>query len=293
MSDTLLARPSLEAIAPVTDTSELLSIDEQLLTAFKPFYTSLVERGVVMDSLAEEAAALERERQFFISVYGGVMSAATQHDGMVTALFDVDNTIIEVDGFAASATKDVLEGKPNIENLSIPRPAFALVVKALKQDLGDRFEVGLLTTHSQEALNKELDKPSYLKEVRDIVNPTFVISSKDLGIDDPAFERLDKAHNDNDLSVMRKSVEAIADPYLLSDTGAAEVPLGKWYDLKLPIIDAYSTAHPERTFVLIDDLPSAAAIDPSNSRVLGVWVGPQVHDYIRRSAVEQAFDGAA
>lgn len=99
--------------------------------------------------------AFKREMSFFAKVYAASMAMAEAGHEKVTLLFDVDNTLIQ-------------------PGINIPRPTFPLVIDMLGRRLGDRLEVGLLTTIKPEHLSADA---GYFKDIKRFVNADMLISA--------------------------------------------------------------------------------------------------------------------
>lgn len=257
----------------------------ELEKSFNPFWKMLVANGICEDTPEERAAALEREKSLYTKINAGIEGLAREHSGPITILSDVDEAMAEMIP-AKLATYNVL------------KPGFLLAIQAQKsKPWGNRLDVGLITSHKESRLDRELENPTYLKEL----NPEkmlFVLSSKDLARDDAEFARIDKLQNDQEglqveknMQEVLNSVRGIVDPSVIEATALGIIPLNSWFHIKLAIIDRLAQDHPERAFLTIDDLPCADVVGANNTRVRGVWVGPEIHNdvfrHARMAAVEE------
>lgn len=196
----------------------------------------------------------QREEQFALKVvFAGAIMAA-RNPGIVTLLSDVDQTI----------TED--------EEATIIRPAFPFALNALHKVLGDRLECGLLTTLPRESHPERL--PMYFKGVTAKVNPEFAISSRAAESADPGIqEALDR----QDFT----TVEEIVDPEIIKGTKEGTIK-DFWFRSKLVVLQRLVLEHPERSFILVDDLIWAGVIKEDHPRAMGVWVGEEMQNDLPR-----------
>ena len=211
--------------------------------------------------------AIDKEKRFFTKIYDAAMTMAERSDGTVTLLFDVDETIVD-----------------GPFNNPVVRPAFPAVIKELGETLGDRLEVGLLTTRRQDMLEMELEDPQFLGDVMTHVNPDFVMSSRQFEKDYPVFE--DLIHN-NDDEMKIALTEDIVDPEVIEATRNGIVPAHKWYHTKLAMVQELVNRFPDRSFVLIDDLISAGVIRDDHDRAAGVHVYDEMQNDRIHTPAEQ------
>lgn len=135
--------------------------------AFEIFWDGLPEQTAARLSDLDKQTALEHEAAFVDKVYSAVSQLAETHEGPITALFDVNETIARnTFGRDGSMTTFV-------------RPGFGVLVRALNQTFGERIDFGLLTSRAQSHLEEELTSPSYTQAIVGKINPDFVISSRD------------------------------------------------------------------------------------------------------------------
>ncbi len=210
---------------------------------------------ITKDPTLEEV--IYREKQFALNVaYAGLLMSE-RHSGIVTLLADVDQTFTENSGITI-------------------RPAFPFALNILYKELGNRLEVGLLTTNRQEGINDNL--PIYFKGVDARVNSDFVISSREMEEADP---RLQQAVDNDNYAIVRDIVE----PQVIEDTQAGELS-DIWFGTKLIILQELARQHPERSFVFVDDLIWADVIQDMHRQVRGLWVG----QYMQNDLVQKDLD---
>lgn len=213
---------------------------------------------------------LAREVRFIDKVYAATMQLAAECDGPVTVLFDVDETLVKN------------EYAENNVVTTYVRPGFGVLVEALDDALGERVDIGLLTSRAQSQLEEELASPTYTQAATSKLNPQFVMSSRD-GKLLRGHEALAGVPRYMESSSEKRALEAIqdiVDPELktvieANDFGEVlrRVDRAHWYDAKLAILQVLAGDNPERGFVLVDDLPFPAAIDPTHPQVRGVALG--------------------
>lgn len=241
--------PESETRDPIMETVQVVGFIERFYADFPEltavfddrFKENLTEywRSTVRDefdeplSPEEEAVALDkalhREMAFFAKVYSAGMAMSSHFPGKVTMLFDIDNTLRE-------------------PGADMVRPAFTLAINLLDQELGERLEVGLLTTIPLVALDTKLGGPGYLESVRSKLNTEYFICSGE---------------------------------YELG--GADASPLDGWAN-KTKIVKDLAAKHTDRAFVLVDDLKSTDEGLHDNPRVLGVAVTTEIHNDLWRQA---------
>lgn len=243
--------------------------DASLEKAFEAFWNELPEYLTGRQSDEEKRKALEREVVFVDKVYSAVTQLAETRDGPITILFDVDETLV----------KD--EYGEDDQVTTYVRPGFGVLMQAIDSTLGDRVDIGLLTSRAQSHLDEEIASPSYTQAVSGKINPDFVISSRDghLLTGHEALQDAPRSMTAGEELLSLNAIRRIIDPRLASDVEADDwsaiakrVNRGYWYDTKLAILQHLAQEHPERGFVFVDDLPFPAAIDPEHSQVRGVTV---------------------
>lgn len=205
-------------------------------------------------------AGLQRELAFTDQVFDAVSQAADQHPDLpVTLLLDVDETFVK---------KEVTIDGTMVDTV---RPAFAPLVETLRQVCDGRLSVGLLTARAQSHLDEELDAPTYLREVRELVDPAYVISARDSSL------AQDLAHSTGHFSNLpRERIMEICGPLLNPELDLQDESTIRnittsrvgWIDAKLPIIRELVDSTPERAFVYVDDAQATAVIDPNYAPTL-------------------------
>lgn len=271
-----VTRPGLEYTDPELYAA-LVADCEQFWVDRPPHYARYESEG-------DKEAFVARELAFVERVYNTTTELAETHDGPVTLLLDVDETF----------AKNEYGGKDGSEVTTYVRPALATLFKLLDNKLGDRYDVGLLTSRAHSHLAEELEtnEHGYMQHLSDRLNRDFVISSRR---GSPIFENEEleetpdgMTHGEHEIaiaalgSILRPEVaDAVRaehahyetmddkdgfDPNALSSL----VPREHWYDSKLAILAYLAEKHPDRAFVFVDDLPFPAAIDNTHPQVRGV-----------------------
>ena len=222
---------------------------------------------------AEERDELvEKETRFIDEVLTATAELAESRSGPITILFDVDDTI----------AKNVY-GEGN-EVTTYVRPGLAILIEQLEESMGDRFDVGLLTSRGESHLAKELALPTYLNAMKDKLNPEFVFSSREgssvyenEGLMDVPLQIYSGYGSNEELAL--RAIEKIIRPDMKAHGKAGDfesversVDRRHWYDAKLAILQHAADQNPDRGFVFVDDLPFPASIDPSHHQVRGVSV---------------------
>ncbi len=227
------------------------------------------------DDLEEERKkALERELGFARKVTSAATEMANRHSGPVVLLFDVDETI---------ARNEYTSGSDDF--ITYVRPAFAPTLAVLRTELGDRLEVGLLTSRGESHLDEQLENPTYLTDAMDIVNPEFVLSSQ---TDSRVFKQTiqdtdgdtyeDWDHDLKRLDHREREALAYCEDILkpeivqeVTDEGYSDTN-PDWWNIKLAILQKVAANHPERAFVFVEDLWCADSVRDDHPQVMGVHV---------------------
>jgi hypothetical protein len=247
--------------------------DSLISNGFDDFFEA-INAGTEFASPEEKSTArteaLERELSFIQKVTDAADEMAKRHDGSIVMLFDVDESLRHVD--------------PEGTASNMVRPAFLVAANGIREQLGDRLEIGLLTTRPQASLNQELSDPKVLSGVEDMINPTLLISSRDAELNSPWLQYLQKCEDAGDTEALLGAVRSVIAPEFTEQAKNGEVNSTYWFDLKLAIVDHLVEAYPDKAFVVIDDRPFVEAIDPDSSRVIGVSVASEIQDDFRREA---------
>jgi hypothetical protein len=192
----------------------------------------------------------------------------------VVLLFDIDQTIVEVDPNNGRDERGYEK--------KIVRPAFPILIDTLRQVLGQRLEVGLLTLVPSGRVWPNGEMPPFLESAGDSVKPEFLMSARDVIAGDTEFRDLDLSE---DIEGKSAEVGNIIDPDLVTLTN--ENPKlrldNKWFDAKLVLINRTIKSNPNRSFVYIDDATSAAIINPDHPQVCGVNVAEEIQSEMWRS----------
>lgn len=235
--------------------------------SFEAFWRGLPEHITGRRSEEDKQHMFAREVLFIDKVYSAATRLAAERDGPITVLFDVDETLVRNE-----------YGEENAVTTHV-RPGFGVLVRALDEALGDRIDIGLLTSRAQSHLDEELASPTYTQATVGKLNPEFVVSSRDGNLL-KTHEALTGVPRHMMSTSEKRALDAIrniADPVLAAvieanDIGGIlqRVDRAHWYDAKLAILQVLAGDYPERGFVFVDDLPFPAVIDPSHPQVRGV-----------------------
>ncbi len=250
---------------PSPNTSLDPEIEHKMLAGFDALWDVIGKEESQYNSPEEveemRAKMLEREKGFVAKVTEATIDLAKQHEGKVTLLFDVDETI----------AKNVLFSDPPV---TVVRPAFEAVINNLDKLLPGRIEVGLLTSRGQVHLDEEKNSPTYLAGVQKYVNPDFLVSSRDGTIvsTNEDMRVLDYGNTDDNERLL--FVETIVKPEI-SQAIREHGEYSKewhWFDKKLAVLAILAEQHSDRAFVFVDDMAFADSILDTGDRVRGVRV---------------------
>jgi hypothetical protein len=220
-----------------------------LATRFDAFWAHEAEVNWRIDEATpqDKEREFEREVKFGTVIAAGALALAAAHDGPITVLFDIDDTL-------ACVTYD--DGEPRTSL----RPSFPLIATELKRLIGDRLNIGLLTSRMQSHLDEERSKPTTLKGVIDAVNPELIVSSRE---DGEYASRIDEFTDEQRTKVgetMLWGVEGYKQ-------GLSTDIIRKGWTLHL-LTEIYS----DNAFLVVDDHQWVNDINPDNSRVAGIHV---------------------
>lgn len=207
---------------------------------------------------AMKTAALEKEQLFYRKVYSATDSVCQRHEGTIACVFDIDWTIGEV----KDDDSDILH--------TILRPSVVPLVTDLAVRYPERLRFGLLSDRPEESLREEMNHPTFLAPVRAFIDPKLVCSSGMASKKDPYHP--DRFRPEL-LATMLAELNGLVEDQVLEQTLSGERWVYDWYDAKLHMIRNYMQAQPEHAVVVIDNLPYAGLLAPTNPRVTGVDVG--------------------
>lgn len=211
----------------------------------------------------------DREVRFFDKVYDAVMEMSAGHNDKVRVYFDVDQTLTE-----------------GIGQHRVVRPAFSWAIAELHGILGDRLQVGLLTTLKNH--NNTYDM--VLADVKpDLVDPSYLLCTREYDFSPKQVSLL--ACEDNDAERLQ-SVAHLLDPALVTAAKQDLLEARHWHDPdgKLEILDdqLQLTEQENIRLVFVDNMASAAAIRRDHPRLRGVCVAREVQDEVFRTGFEAA-----
>jgi len=216
-----------------------------------------------------------REESWYNRTCNAVLDAAMRHDGPVRLLLDIDQTISD--------------GLPGVR---LVRPAFRAAVTDLRAMLGDRFQIGLLSSvvdmieEEDEAgeIHRTLLYPEsiakmYTKDLpEDILDPNLKISTRLFENEHPWVQELEEAPEEDVLAAIKPmldeiAVQAIADKELrASDCRDGD---GKWEIVKTLLED-----NPDTFYVYADNLPGTALLGNTEmDRFTALWMGLEMQNY--------------
>lgn len=248
--------------------------DRFLEESFDAFWDDLPERFTERKTPEDKRDMLECERLFVQNVLGEIARLAeSRESGPITVLFDLDETLV----------KNVYGEKDELT--TYVRPGFGALMRELDLSFGERVDIGFLTSRAQEHLEEEMREPTYSKVAAGKINHDFVISSHRRG----GHDLISRGGELEDIpresvfgeEVLRVAViQEIIDPQLkafITDEGEPvimrRVFQRNWYDPKLAILQHIAKKHPERGFVIVDDLSFPDTINSEHPQVRGVSLG--------------------
>lgn len=271
----LLGPEDVDALAVTPpDLLDMEPRDEEIPALFREIAAELALHDVEQELEAEVTALgpqlsgepkpaihsemLERERAFFTKVFMAATEMAERQTGPVTLLFDVDYTVVQNDSRTV-------------------RPAFALVIRELSNILGDRLELGILSTRTREGSGElELDDPIGRTPIAgDKLNPDFLFSSLDLERSDPSVRSL--VYGNNTIAQI-EAAKDVLDPEVIEAIKSGELSTESFYDSKLLVLQGLVSGRPDRAFVLVDDLPVADVLKSKSPNIGGVRVNAEILD---------------
>lgn len=209
----------------------------------------------------DRAEFTARELAFASKVLGGVSTMLERHDGAVTVLFDVDETIGK------------LKTKPDDTYHTVTRPALTPVAQAIAEVSDNRVSYGLLSSRGQSYLDTEAQERAYTAALGEAFDPRFVVSSRDGEIVTST-----EAHdlkNWGDTAMQLETIPHIVNPAITPDT---EI-FWNWFDEKLVVLDQLHQEHPDNAFVMVDDLEFVKSVDPDHPKVHGVHINIDARFY--------------
>lgn len=210
---------------------------------------------------ADEYLAMEeRELRFFHRVYEAGLEMAEGHDAPVVLLFDVDQTVSEI----------------NDQGERVVRPAFQLVAGALRAALGDRLRIGLLTTvdsrHVRDTCFEGIDPDSIADEF--VIDVRRYFKKPGFGLD---VEEIAQATSDE----MLERVGTVLHPVL--EQGLADgrlAPQAVYSEGKFEIMNNLQTnpqpGYEQARYLLIDNMLYADMINPYHPYLRGLHVGSEI-----------------
>lgn len=235
-------------------------IKGELTERVDKFLPALYSKGY---SETERAEVLDREESFFTKTVAAMLTMAEKGDGPVVMLLDVDFTVLH--------SEIVKDGPAS----STPRPALLMALRTLRERLGDRLKVGLVTTRPEKGppgnpvgLEDELAEPTYTAAFADLLDRDFVVSTGPW--DRPDNPVYDLAYGpDEDVKLL--VAEDVIGPENTADIKAGKLDIRK-YDSKLIALQTFLDKYPNHAFVMVDDLPFVQLIRTDNQRVKGIHV---------------------
>ena len=257
---------------PATDRNALdirIAVSDSVNIFIASLPSRMRERFEEYDS-EEKDGLIEKEIGFINKVLTATTELTESRPGPITILFDVDDTI----------ARNVY-GEDGEVATTYVRPGLAVLMEKLEASIGDRFDVGLLTSRGESHLAEEMASPTYLSSMKDKVNPDFIFSSREGSsvYNHEILERVPLEVHMGKEALALRAIEKIIRPDMraygeANDFESVEraVERRHWYDAKLAILQHVADQHPDRGFVFVDDLPFPASVDPLHHQVRGVSV---------------------
>lgn len=245
-------------------------ITAELQDSFLPYWHELSKQNYGTNTLPgndDFREAFQKELRFFEKVYDAATTMGERHHGTVTVLFDVDETLIEGE---------------------LVRPSFSILARHLHETLGDRVEIGLLTTKPQAHVDEEAISPTYMADLSGLTNPDFFISSRHW---EKSYPHLQTVAYGDDLDAKLAAAGDLIDPAITAETVAGRMSPNTWYHTKLAILADLADSCPDRSFIFVDDLASADVIRDDHAQVAGVYVFEEMQND-RQRLIEAALKAA-
>lgn len=205
----------------------------------------------------------DRELRFFNKVYDVVMRMSMGHNKKVRVYPDIDQTLVEGLGQGL-----------------VVRPAFPWVAARLYEDLGDRLQVGALTTLKNHSSMYDV----LFADVKpDIIDPNSLLCTREYNFSPKQAGLLNGEDND---AARLQNIEHLIDPVLVAATKRGLLQLQYWHDPdgKLEILDDQlkKAEHTGDRLVFIDNLPTAYALRSNDPRFRAICVANEVqNDFFR------------
>ena len=201
-----------------------------------------------------------REWDFFQNVYQLGKRLAEGNDDPITLMFDVDQTIADTDD----------SGKTFV------RPAFPLVVAALREEFGERLRIGILTTRDETA-----DQDILFADIEeDAIAKDLIIGTRQYAEDNPHLMLEELATGAVPEELMLEQLEDILRPDVLAAVRDRKLSINSVRDSdgKHEILRDLHFKYPHIRFGFIDNLPSAGVMRTDNAYLYGLWAGREVQD---------------
>lgn len=247
-------------------------------------------RSVLDQSHAPDAEeqVLDREVMFCSEVYGAVEAVAASHDGPITLLFDVDQTMVE-------QKEERRDGKRVV--VDVVRPGVSAVSEKILRNraLRDRVGEGVITSRPADDWNGP-NRAAYVKAFSGLGEEEFYISTGDMQRNDERMKYLSRRSTTEE---KLEAVRDILDPKVVEKAASGELGPSEWFDIRMVQLSEMlkDERYADHAFVYVDDLPFAKALRKDNPRLKGVCVSEEVQDELRRTvllqrAADQQMNGA-
>ncbi len=210
---------------------------------------------------------LDREKSFFTKIFVAATDMADSQEGPVTLMFDLDLNLIK--------------------NGTV-RPSFGLLVKELGNILEDRLEIGILTSRGADVDNDTLKSLlvapiANVPGVAERINPDFVLSSRNLDRKEGPESETDLLEGDDNEAKI-EAAKDILNPAVIEGIRQGKIDSKTFYDSKLIILQRLIPRHPNRGFIVSDDIPYVSFIRDDRGLLKGIWTRDEILSGIIKSA---------
>ncbi|HEY4161261.1 MAG TPA: hypothetical protein VGM08_04320 [Candidatus Saccharimonadales bacterium] len=225
------------------------------------------------DKQKDRQGMLEREEAWFDKIYTAGTKVAEGNEDPVELFFDVDNTITDF----------------SVDDNRVMRPAFRRVIDALHEKLGDRLQIGILTTmdapwvleHCLESIDPAVIAPEYILDVR-----TYARQANPAGMDEEESRKeLRTVSLERLADILNPDLyDAIADRVLDPDTVYSESKLETVSELYRYALlrQALGYRTDRARIVFVDNMLYAGMLTQANPYIMGVNVGSEIQGSLGR-----------
>jgi hypothetical protein len=255
---TLAVHPIDALFAPVSVPELVRRAQQEVLsTPLTRYQEALYWYAQEMDVTTPDAfeAMERRERSWIKKIYDKTMAAAEGHTDKVVVVMDLDANLLE------RPKKDY-----------VVRPGYELLTACLRAQLGSRMESGVLTTWTQEQMDRRL--PGAITAV---INPQYRISTRDYAKQHPHIAALNQLPPEQKLQNLRDIYKP--EVYQAVKERRLGLEVARDNDGKHEILMDYSNRERGKRFILVDNTVCTASIG-GNPYVHAVYTGAEVQNHL-------------